>query len=112
MIKTYHDKYRNILKSAKSRINIETFKKKLENFQSEAKNSLFDIAACKCVVLSLCNCEKSRKVPTIEQVFIIDQRTTRKMVMTSIDISTTKKLQKKIIRKETDAKRIEKKNCQ
>ncbi|CAI6376528.1 unnamed protein product [Macrosiphum euphorbiae] len=109
MIKTYHDKYRNILKSAKSRINIETFKKKLENFQSEAKNSLFDIAACKCVVLSLCNCEKSRKVPTIEQVFIIDQRTTRKMVMTSIDISTTKKLQKKIIRKETDAKRIEKK---
>ncbi|CAI6354827.1 unnamed protein product [Macrosiphum euphorbiae] len=112
MIKTYHDKYRNILKSAKSRINIETFKKKLENFQSEAKNSLFDIAACKCVVLSLCNCEKSRKVPTIEQVFIIDQRTTRKMVMTSIDISTTKKLQKKIRRKETDAKRIEKKNCQ
>lgn len=95
MIKTYHDKYRNILKSAKSRINIETFKKKLENYQSEAKNSLFDIAACKCVVLSLCNCEKSQKVPTIEQVFIIDQRKTRKMVMTSIDISTTKKLQKK-----------------
>ncbi|KAL4084226.1 hypothetical protein QTP88_028052 [Uroleucon formosanum] len=57
----------------------------------------------------LCNCEKSRKVPTIEQVFIIEQTTTRKMVMTSIDISITTKLQKKIIRKETDAKRIEKK---
>jgi hypothetical protein len=71
------------------------FKKKLENFQNEAKNGLFDIAACKCVKFSSWNCEKSWKVPIIEQVFIIDQRTTRKMVMTSIDISTTKKLQKK-----------------
>lgn len=110
MIKTYHDKYRNILKSAKSRINNDTFKKKLEHFQNEAKNGLFDIAACKCVEFSICNCEKSRKVPIIEQVFIIDQRTTRKMVMTSIDTSTTKKLQKKIMRKEIDAKRIEKKS--
>jgi len=43
----------------------------------------------------LCLVEKSRKVPTIEQVFTIDQRTTRKMGITSIEISTTKKLQKK-----------------
>lgn len=95
MIKTYHDKYRNILKLAKSRINNDTFKKKLENFQNESKNSLFDIVACKCVEFSICNCEKSRKLPIIEQVFIIDQRTTRKIVVTSINISTTKKLQKK-----------------
>ena len=53
-------------------------KKKLENFQNEAINGLFDIVACKCVEFSLCNCEKSQKVPIIEQVFIIDQQTTRK----------------------------------
>jgi len=96
------------VKSAKSRINNDNLKKKIENFQNESKNSLFDIAACKCVEFSICNCEKSRKVPIVEQAFIIDQRKTRKMIMTSNDISTTKKLKKKIMRKETDAKRIEK----
>lgn len=53
LIKMYHDKYRNLLKSAKSRINNKTFKNKLENFQNEAKNSLFDIATCKCIDFSI-----------------------------------------------------------
>ncbi|XP_050527619.1 uncharacterized protein LOC126897791 [Daktulosphaira vitifoliae] len=107
LIKTYHDKYRNILKSAKGRGYCETYKKKVEKLQTEARSSLFDIAACKCIDFSTCTCEKSRKVPHIEQIFIKDQRTTRKMFISLVDISTTKKFQKKAIRKEVDANRIE-----
>ena len=32
-------------------------------------NTLFDISSCKCQPIESCACEKSRKVPVIEQEF-------------------------------------------
>lgn len=106
----YHDKYKKIIKSIKNRKNTLTFKSNLEKFQNNAKDTLFDLAACKCIEFYLCSCEKSRKVPIIEQVFLKDQRSMRKMAMSSIDVLTTKKLNKNMHRKEIEANRIDKQN--
>ncbi|KAL4083484.1 hypothetical protein QTP88_028800 [Uroleucon formosanum] len=56
------------------------------------------------------NCEKSRKVPIIEQMFLKDQRSVKKMAMSSIDVLTTKKRNKNMHRKEIEANRIDKQN--
>ncbi|KAL4132835.1 hypothetical protein QTP88_009924 [Uroleucon formosanum] len=106
----YHDKYKKIIKSIKNRKNTLTFKSNLEKFQNNANDTLFDLAACKCIEFYLCSCEKSRKVPIIEQMFLKDQRSMRKMAMSSIDVLTTKKLNKNMHRKEIEANRIDKQN--
>ena len=96
----YHDKYRNILKPFKSRQHDESYLLKLRVFNDEASIKLFDIAACKCLDVShLCKCAKDMKVPQEERQFLIDQRTSRKMMIGHVDIIGTKKLQKRQKRK-------------
>lgn len=93
LIRAYHEKYMRLLKQPKSKLSSEQYKKRLEQFQQESREKLFDIAACKCDFI-LCKCEKSKKVPKSEQAFLLDQRTSRKMFIGNIDIAATQKIRR------------------
>lgn len=97
-IRGYHDKYRMLLKPYKTRKLTQTYINSLEKFKMESKR-LFDIAACRCDISKVCNCEKSRKVPLCEREFIQDQRSERKMCIGGLDRKSTKKNLKLIDRK-------------
>lgn len=84
MIRKYHDRCRKILKSFKGRKNKDGYKAKLLAFRKESKQTLFDIASCKCVD-GTCSCSKDRKVPAEEVEFLSDQRTVRLMCISGID---------------------------
>lgn len=59
---------------------------KLKDLQIQAeKKTLFDASACKCEDFELCSCSRLSKVPLKEKEFLIDQRTTRKMLIGSVD---------------------------
>ncbi|CAG9791464.1 unnamed protein product [Diatraea saccharalis] len=88
MLKAYHLKCKNLLKSIK-RFSPD----KLNSFQQSSK-ILFDISACKCKEFAQCICPKDKKVPKPEHPFLTDQRTTRIMVISGIDVTATKNLQK------------------
>lgn len=92
MLKAYHLKCKNLLKSIK-RLSPD----KLNSFQQSSK-ILFDISACKCKAFAQCICPKDKKVPKQEQTFLTDQRTSRVMVICGIDVTATKKLQKTLKR--------------
>lgn len=92
MLKTYHNKMQSIKKRSKSkRSNSE---KNLKEFQDHAKANLFDISACKCDVLESCSCTAERKVPIEERKFLLDQRKHRKMMISSLDVTATKRSMK------------------
>lgn len=97
-IRDYHCKYRNLMKPFKQRSNIPSFIKKTEEFKDKSK-VLFDIASCKCKNCEKCICEKNKKVPVTERLFLLDQRTARKMMIGNIDNKTTKQLQEREKRK-------------
>lgn len=98
MLKAYHLKCKNILKSHPKIPQI-----KLEEFRRSSR-VLFDISSCKCTDISKCTCPKEKKVPTVEQRFLIDQRSTRKMFIGGIDTVTTRKLTNTLKRKFSKAK--------
>lgn len=105
MIRTYHDKYRNLLKSSKGKAGRESYQRKVETFKRDSKK-LFDIAACKCKNTNTCTCSRDRKVPIEERPFLLDQRCERKMMIGSIDIQKTKQLTSSMKRKWEDETRI------
>lgn len=53
---------------------------------------LFDICSCKCLNLKNCSCARNRKIPALEHDFIIDQRTKRRLMISSTDKKRTKTL--------------------
>lgn len=87
MLKSYHSKYVKMkkLEVRKSEKNLQ----KLKDFQTQAEKKLFDASACKCEDFQLCSCSRLSKVPLEEREFLIDQRTTRKMVIGSVDALLT-----------------------
>jgi hypothetical protein len=92
LLRAYHDKYMKLLKPLKERQKQEKYKERLKSFKEEGQCKLFDIAACKCELVK-CTCAKVRKVPVNEHTFLIDQRTTRLMFISSaIDKGVSKKL--------------------
>lgn len=97
MGKAYHDKYRNILRS-KGRKGTEHYDLAVEKFLNDSKR-LFDVASCKCKLFSECKCKKDKKVPVLEQEFLVDQRTNRKMCISTLDKSVTKILNQREERK-------------
>jgi len=107
LIRAYHDRYQKLVKPFKSRHNDEKYKAKIRSFKDECKLKLFDIAACKCA-LGNCHCSKERKVPTLEQAFLVDQRTLRIMYMGTEDKVATKKLRQRQKRKACEVVRSEK----
>ncbi|KAF0728912.1 Uncharacterized protein FWK35_00032074 [Aphis craccivora] len=93
MLKTYHSKCKNLLKS-----HPKIPDKKLVEFRRSNK-ALFDIATCKCKDIKNCICPRIKKIPVWEQNFLIDQRTSRKMVIGSIDIDMTNQMRNTMKRK-------------
>lgn len=85
----------------------DCFKNKLANYLENA-NKLFDVAACKCSDFLSCKCVFEKKVPRLERDFLIDQRTTRTMLMTGIDAKTTSHIKKQKIRKMKEEASIKK----
>ena len=63
--------------------------------QQRGTPTLFDIAACRCADMSLCNCEKENKAPHAERAFLLDQRSRRKMMIGVLDIAVTHTCEKK-----------------
>lgn len=92
----------NFLKNFSAKPNLYSLK--TEAFRKEHENKLFDICCCKCINFSNCNCVN--KVPILERPFLLDQRGPRKMVIGTIDIPATKKLQKNYERKIVDQERV------
>lgn len=99
LIRSYHEKVRKIKKPIKSR-NSEVFLTKIAEFRQATEGRLFDISTCKCVDFLLCKC--NTKVPFREREFLTDQRTDRKIVIGSIDVITTKKIERSLKRKRTE----------
>lgn len=106
MLRNYHGKYRNILKS-KGKKGSAAFDKKLESFIADSMK-LFDIAACKCFPFDTCKCQTLFKVPVVEQEFLLDQRSGRKMRIGSVDKITTEKLVRRDMRRSKERQRVEK----
>jgi hypothetical protein len=107
IMRTYHDEYKKLMKPYKERKNNDKYKTKLQIFERKSRSDLFDIAACKCQEFGACRCDKDRKVPVPEQSFLHDQRTVRLMVIAGVDVSTSKKMRKRLARKTKDATRLD-----
>ena len=58
------------------------------------------MAACKWSDFNTCVCDKVLKVPQAERTFLLDQRAVRKMLISAVDVKTTKMNQKRIERNE------------
>lgn len=93
MVKAYHLKYKNLLKSHP---NIP--KKRLKGFLASTK-VLFDISPCKCLDFTKFNCPRKKRVPCDEQKFLTDQRSSREMIIGNTDVALTRKNEKKLKRK-------------
>jgi hypothetical protein len=92
---------KNMIKTPKSRKKLDCYKQALNKFIDDS-TSMFDISACKCKCMKLCNCPMERRVPFHEQKFLIDQRTARQMAIGPIDVTTTKINQKRLARRTSD----------
>ncbi|KAK3925274.1 MAU2 chromatid cohesion factor-like protein [Frankliniella fusca] len=102
MLTSYHNKFLTFKRMfLKNQIGLRS--KRDEFVSSSAK--LFDIAACKCPSFASCNCPKEKKVPFIEQPFLLDQRTRRIGRIGSVDLTETKKITKRNEHKEKLLKR-------
>ncbi|KAL4712991.1 hypothetical protein ACJJTC_012061 [Scirpophaga incertulas] len=98
LIRTYHDKYRSLMKPYHGRQTNINYQQKINTFTAES-HRLFDICSCKCKLTSNCSCLKNSRVPKEELPFLLDQRTTRKMIIGGVDLAATIKNKKKEERK-------------
>lgn len=95
LIRSYHEKYRRLLKPYQDRRTNKKYQEKITEFVTESQR-LFDICSCKCKLTnSKCTCSKDSRVPKEEVSFLIDQRTTRKMMIGGVDLVATVKNMKK-----------------
>lgn len=99
LIRSYHDKYRTLMKPYQDRKKNKNYQEKISRFITES-HRLFDICSCKCKLISNCTCLKDSRVPNEEVHFLIDQRTTRKMSIGGVDVVSTIKNKKREERKE------------
>lgn len=106
-IVSFHKEHQNLLKSYqnKSRTDSIGLKGAVNKFIKKS-NVFFDEAFCKCPIdpanpdESICHCpDKSMKVPAIEKFFLLDQRTSRRMVIGQVDKKVTAVLIKRESRK-------------
>lgn len=104
-VKDYYQKYLTRLKPLKGRKGTESYEELLDQFKRNAMK-LFDISSCKCVDFSKCQCEKGKKVPKREQEFLTDQRSTRKMIIGTVDETVTKKITAREVRIQNEKQRL------
>ena len=93
ILKKYHQQYRNLLKPNKSRKD-NKYIKRVEDFKLNARK-LFDVAACK-YLSKKCICQLDKKILEHEKQFLFDQRNNRKMIIGSMDGTTTKQILKNV----------------
>ena len=91
------------MKSYQSVKTSAAFLTKLETFKNKSKK-LFHFASCKCKDLDCCNCAKEFKIPVLERGFMKDQRTDRKMYIGNCDVTATKLLKKRSLRRQQHLK--------
>ena len=120
MVENIQVRGKNILKIPKERR--EQLLTELEEEKSGEKNSvkgrkrkhfdlldqLFDVASCKHKSREDCNCPAEKKVPNREFEFLSDQRSDRKMMISSVDDKVTalwRQKEEKITRQETSQKK-------
>jgi hypothetical protein len=84
-IADYKEKYSLLLNCFNDRIKNDSYKSKIKSFQEEGELQLFDICTCKCSDFNKCRCERSRKVPINERIFLNDQRNSRYMIIGAVD---------------------------
>ncbi|CAG4988526.1 unnamed protein product [Parnassius apollo] len=99
LIRSYHDKYRSLMKPYRGRQLNKKYQEKINTFITES-HRLFDVCSCKCKLISDCTCSKDSRVPKEEIKFLLDQRTTRKMMIGGVDLVTTVKNKRKLERQE------------
>lgn len=68
-------KYKSLLKNSK-----KSYHEKRANIFKNNIKKLFDISACKCIKICICKCKCSE----YEMMFLLDQRSTRKMTITTV----------------------------
>ena len=105
LLKVYHTKFTYLLKPYKSRKDSDSYIGRIDTFRCEADH-LFDICSCKCPDTYKCTCDKSRKVPTKEIPFLLDQRGERKMTIGGEDVTETKRLRKQQKRKAAESESL------
>lgn len=115
LINAYHDSYYKLRKSYCRDKDKTTYKEKIVQFKINA-SSLFDIAACKCIIniectckktpdackcpLSIdCICEKEKKIPVIELRFMFMQRKYGLGKIGPLDLKETQRNKEKLKRK-------------
>ena len=82
------------MKTYKDRSHTKHHQKKLKGFETNAQ-MLFYTAACRCTSACVCKCKPELRVPPEETSFLLDQRTSRKMVIGGIDGWVTDQQKKK-----------------
>lgn len=115
LITVLHDKYYSLRKSYTRDKNKASFKKQIDEFKQKC-SLLFDVAACKCLIVVECtckkppdlcqckltidcSCEKSRRIPPIELRFVYLLRVHGIGKIGPVDISETNKRNKALERK-------------
>lgn len=97
-LKVKVEEYNNLEKSYKRDKDSVKYNMK-KNIFYENIEKIFDIASCRCPSFDVCRCPVGIKVPELEQDFLLDQRSTRRMCIAGVDKKTTVKLQKKWAKK-------------
>ena len=104
----YFDKYQTLLKPYKARKDNASCQSKIESFADDASSLLFDIASCKCLDFSTCKCDRDSRVPIAEQIFLIDQRTIKRMMIGHVDAKLSRTLVRREKRKREEILKIAK----
>ena len=97
MLKTHRDKMTNVMKSINAKKKNKSLSKQIEDFKKSSKTTLIDISARKCPKFRKYSCPCERRIPIMEQQFLLDQRSQRKMAIRSVDVETTNKNEKKLV---------------
>jgi len=68
LIRFHHDKYLKLVRYPVCKRK-DTYKQNVSAFRDDAKQTLIDIASCKCTDVKSCKCLKEKKVPVEEREF-------------------------------------------
>lgn len=85
-IKAYYLKSRNFSKYSQAQKKLPNVKAAIEKFLKNS-DDIFDISSCKCAKFKTCSCVKSKKVPRNRQDFLRDQRSSRNLSLSHLDIN-------------------------
>lgn len=104
-IQRFYDRYDYLNRVDKKQRCGKAYIESLNIFKKDG-DRIMDIACCKCTFFKNCICPREKKVQPLEHKFLNDQRTSRKMKIGEVDLFTTKKINRKLNRKELERQRL------